>query len=77
MNAKQAQRLTKKINNTPGYRVTGERRYGHRDYALDVVITSTGDPLVINSPETWDDMLAHQAREEELYRNADFYPEED
>ena len=68
MNARQAQRLTRRINKSSDYRVTGERRYGRGDYALDVVITSTGDPLVINSPEAWDDMLAHQAREEELYR---------
>jgi len=53
MNKQLAARLAKRIDKTDGYRVTGIRCYGHGDYALDVVITESGDRIVINNSEQW------------------------
>ena len=54
MNAKTANRLAKIINQTTGYRVVGTRWYWDTDdYALDVIITATGDPILVNSFDEW------------------------
>ena len=55
MNLKEARALTRKIDKTSGYRVTGTRKYGHGDYALDVLLTKSGDRLVLSSVRQWED----------------------
>jgi len=61
MNKRQAGRLVRKINKAAGYRVTGTRRYGRGDYALDIVYTESGDRFVINSGEQWTERLLRDA----------------
>ena len=55
MNLKEARVLTRQIDKTSGCRVTGTRKYGRGDYALDVLLTESGDRLVLSSARQWEE----------------------
>ena len=56
MNNKEATKLAKEIDATPGVTVTGFRRYGGGgDIAIDVQDTETGIPFVVGDREEWEE----------------------
>jgi hypothetical protein len=54
MNLIATRHMTKQIEkDDPECHVTGTRKYGPGDYAIDVVDTRTGTPFTIHNTEDW------------------------
>jgi hypothetical protein len=54
MMRKEAEKLAKEIDATPGVTVTGYRNDGS-DVAIEVQDTKTGIPFVVDSRESWEE----------------------
>ena len=54
----EVRRLTRRIERgDPRCHITGTRRYGPGDYALDVTDTRTGTSFTLNSPADWEERV--------------------
>ncbi len=62
MNATQASRLSRIIQQSPRFLVTGTRHYGGSSYGLDIIARDTGDRLVIDSARQWQSRLRSHKR---------------
>ena len=58
MTRKDARAISKDIDTLCNPRITGLRRYGRGDWAIEAVDTITGYPFVIRSRDDWDERLA-------------------